>query len=316
MSLPTTPQSWANRLTKILSVHLAAHGLPRFPIDVAAQAQDFPRQVIPDAPITMVGGLNLSKSVEGMLMPHPNGSGEWGIIYNETIRSTGRRNFTLAHELGHYLLHRRAHPGGLKCSNRNMADWDEARNRIEGEANTFVSYLLMPIDDFRAQIKGRAIDIDVMTELSDRYAVSLTAAILKWMTITDKRAMMVVGKEGFIDWAGSEPVREMTVFSPGNEMSISLLLYPDRAPSRWEIAQLEEEPILRDLVEQLRQHGAVAVDAGGKLHRLDVRSGGVHGPGGPYAPSRRLKAIACRATIVCGPEHRACAPATRHRPGT
>ena len=148
---------------------------------MAALAQDFSRQVFPDAPITMVGGLNLSKGVEGMLMPRGDGSGEWGIIYNETIRSPGRRNFTLAHELGHYLLHRRAHPGGLKCTNRNMTDWDEARNRIEGEANTFASYLLMPLDDFREQIKGRVIDIDLMTELSDRYAVSLTAAILKWM---------------------------------------------------------------------------------------------------------------------------------------
>ena len=293
MSLPTTPQSWANRLTKILSLHQAAHGLPRFPIDVAALAQDFSRQVFPDAPITIVKGLQLSKGVEGMLMPHPSGSGEWGIVYNETIRSAGRRNFTLAHELGHYFLHRNTHPGGLKCTNRNMADWDEARNKIEGEANTFASYLLMPLDDFRAQIKGRVIDIDVMTELSDRYAVSLTAAILKWMTITDKRAMIVVGKEGFIDWAwsseplfksgvfyrarqvvtelppaslaaqevdwdtgrygrlhpagiwlGAEPVHEMTVFSPGNEMSISLLLYPDRAPSRWEMADLEEDPTL------------------------------------------------------------------------
>ena len=290
--MPTTPQGWAIRLTQILSFHQAAHGLPRFPVDVAALAQDFSRQVFPDAPISMVGGLNLSKGVEGMLMPRPDGSGEWGIIYNESIRSAGRRNFTLAHELGHYLLHRQAHPGGLECTNRNMADWDEGRNRIEAEANTFASYLLMPLDDFRAQIKGRAIDIDVMTELAERYAVSLTAAILKWMTITDKRAMIVVGKEGFIDWAwssepliksgifyaarqtvielparslaaqevdadtgrhgerheagvwpGNEPVHEMTVFSPRNEMTISLLIYPDRAPSRWEVAELEEEPL-------------------------------------------------------------------------
>ncbi|WP_323033388.1 hypothetical protein [Paracoccus sp. (in: a-proteobacteria)] len=45
-------------------------------------------------------------------------------------------------------------------------------------------------------------------------------------------------------WLGSEAVHEMTVFSPGNEMTISLLLYPDRAPSRWEMAELEEEPTL------------------------------------------------------------------------
>ena len=293
MSLPTTPKAWAIHLTKLVCTVQQAHGLPRFPIDVEAIARDYSRQVFPNTPITMVGGLDLSWGVEGMLMPHPNGSGEWGIIYNETVRSQGRRNFTLAHELGHYLLHRHANPQGLECTNRNMADWDEARNKIEGEANTFASYLLMPLDDFRAKIKGRVIDIDVMTELSDRYAVSLTAAILKWMTITDKRAMIVVGKEGFIDWAwssepllksgvfyrarqtvtelppaslaaqevdwdtgrhghqhpagvwaGSEPVCEMTVFSPENEMSISLLLYPDRAPSRWEMAELEEEPTI------------------------------------------------------------------------
>ena len=231
-----------------------------------------------------------STGIEGMLMPNPDGSGEWGIIYKETVRSPGRRNFTLAHELGHYLLHRQLHPQGLQCTNRNMADWDEARNKIEGEANTFASNLLMPLDDFREQIKGRIVDIDVITELAERYAVSLTATILKWMTITDKRAMIVVSKEGFIDWAwssdpllksgifyrarqivtelpaaslaaqevdwdtgrhgvehpagvwlGNEPVREMTVFSPGNEMSISLLLYPDQAPSHWEMAELEEE---------------------------------------------------------------------------
>ena len=36
----------------------------------------------------------------------------------------------------------------------------------------------------------------------------------------------------------------MTVFSPSNEMTISLLIYPDRAPSRWEITELDEEPPL------------------------------------------------------------------------
>lgn len=59
MSLPTTPKGWAIRLTQILSMVQGTHGLPRFPIDVAALAQDFSRQVFPDAPITIVQGLAL-----------------------------------------------------------------------------------------------------------------------------------------------------------------------------------------------------------------------------------------------------------------
>ncbi len=53
------------------------------------------------------------------------------------------------------------------------------------------------------------------------------------------------GEEAFGDrshpagaWPGAEPVHEMT---------ISLLLYPDRAPSRWEMADLKEEPTLDTL---------------------------------------------------------------------
>ena len=162
-----------------------------------------------------------------------------------------------------------------------MLDWRSERGKIEAEANTFASFLLMPLDDFRAQVQSASITIDLMRHLSNRYEVSVTAAILKWLSITDKRAMIVIGKEGFIDWAwsseplirsgvyyrarqevvplppeslaaiqdlladneagtrhpvgvwlGDESVYEMTVFSPVNEMSISLLIYPNDAPSR------------------------------------------------------------------------------------
>jgi hypothetical protein len=281
----------------MLNMYQGAHGLPRFPIDVAAIATEFSRQFFPEAPITMVKGVALSKGIEGMLMPSPDRSGEWGILYNSSIRSRGRQNFTLAHEFGHYLLHRAELEAGRECSGRDMGEWHNGRQRtrdeiVEAEANSFASYLLMPLDDFRGRIEGRTIDIDTMTALAEQYEVSLTAAILKWLSITGQRAMIVVGKDGFMDWAwssdallrsriyyaarqttielppaslaarggdpdkarrgvmhppgvwlGSDPVREMTVFSPSNEMTISLLLYPDRAPTAREMAALEDEPV-------------------------------------------------------------------------
>jgi hypothetical protein len=281
VNLPTTPEGWAIHLTKLVKLFHEVHGLDRFPINVAAIATDYSRQVFPEAPITMVKGLKMSKNFEGMLIPHPDGNGEWRIVYNNAITSKGRINFTLAHELGHYLLHRTLSPEGLQCSDRAMLDWKSERGKVEAQANTFASYLLMPLDDFRAQIRGQDITMDLMRRLSDRYEVSITAAILKWLGITDKRAMIVIGKEGFIDWAwssdpliksgvfyrarqqvtllpeqslaarqdpsidnttgvvhtkgvwlGDEEVREMTIFSPRNEMSISLLLYPNDAPPR------------------------------------------------------------------------------------
>ena len=39
--------------------------------------------MFPEAPITRVDGLDLSRKFEGMLMPLDSGAGEWGIIYNK-----------------------------------------------------------------------------------------------------------------------------------------------------------------------------------------------------------------------------------------
>lgn len=213
MKLPTTPQGWAIHLSKLVTAFHAAHGLEQFPIKVADLAKEFSRQVFPEAPITMVEGLDLSAKFDGMLTPSPHGTGEWGIVYNNAITSKGRINFTLAHELGHYLLHRHLSPAGLQCSSRAMLDWRSAGGQIEAEANTFASFLLMPLDDFRAQIRGQEVGMDLMRHLSDRYEVSITAAILKWLDITDKRAMIVIGKDSFIDWArSSDPLLKSGVF--------------------------------------------------------------------------------------------------------
>lgn len=201
MNLPTSPHQWAFHLTKLMNVFTAAHGLQRFPINIVDIAREFSKQVYPDAPITMVENVKTSKNFEGALVPL--NTKEWGILYNDSIQSHGRINFTLAHEFGHYLLHRAIKPEGIECSSRSMLDWDTEYGHIEAQANAFASYFLMPLDDFRAQINGEKPSMDLMCHLADRYAVSLSAAILKWLDICGKRAMIVVGRDGFIDWAWS-----------------------------------------------------------------------------------------------------------------
>lgn len=223
MKLPTTPEGWAIHLSKLVRAFHEAHGSPRFPIRVADIAKEYSRNVFPEAPITKVDGLDLSRKFEGMLMPVGSNASEWGIIYNKAITSKGRINFTLAHELGHYLLHRQLSPEGIRCSSRDMGDWRSEHGQIEAQANRFASFLLMPLDDFRQQISGQKIDMELMRHLSDRYEVSITAAILKWLSITDQRAMIVVGKEGFIDWAwSSERLLKSGIYYPARQQTIEL----------------------------------------------------------------------------------------------
>lgn len=213
VKLPSTPTGWAIHLSKLVKLVHDAHGVDRFPIKVADIARDYTRQVYPDAPITLVDGQAFSSKFEGALIPRPGGK-EWGIFYNTEIASPGRINFTLGHELGHYLLHRSLSGDPIFCSKSDMWSWDSAYGQMEAQANEFASFLLMPLDDFRDQTSGfNRPSIAMFEPLKVRYGVSVTSAILKWLDSTSARAMIVVSRDGFIDWAwSSKPLLKSGVF--------------------------------------------------------------------------------------------------------
>jgi len=63
---------------------------------------------------------------------------EWTIVLN-TRQSSQRRLFTVAHELGHYFLHRQLQ-NQFTCNNSSAA----CSTTLEREANAFAAELLMP----------------------------------------------------------------------------------------------------------------------------------------------------------------------------
>jgi len=193
-------KAWANRLTQILN---KVPGIERFPVDVKALAQDYSRQCFSD-PITMVKGEKLD-GFEGALFRSKGAKAMWSIVYNDSLSVPGRINFVLAHEFGHYLRHRHE-LDEFFCSQRDVTQWDREDAARESDANQFASYLLMPIDDFRNQVSGQKLDLDLLSHCADRYGVSLTAATLKWLEFTEQRALLVAAREGYILWAKpSEP---------------------------------------------------------------------------------------------------------------
>lgn len=196
MSEPLAPKAMANRLSVMLTQVLGAE---RFPVAVAELALDYSRQCFPSEPIEHVRGEHL-EGFEGMLMRHPSGT-KWLIMYNGT-RSQGRQRFTIAHEFGHYLLHRHRQ-AEFNCGLDVIESGDAHGQAMETEADEFAATLLMPLDDFRAQVAGQLINFDLLGRCADRYGVSLTAAALRWLDIAPGRAVLVVSRDDFMLWAKS-----------------------------------------------------------------------------------------------------------------
>lgn len=202
MSKPKSPQRWAFDLTHILN---ARDGAERFPVDVKSLAHNYSHQIFPDDPVSLIQGEELDR-FEGGLYKAPSNKAGWGIIYNSAISSPGRINFTIAHEFGHYLVHRHQFPDGFSCSSEDMARWDTEYGRIEQQANDFAATLLMPRDDFERQIScDDKPGFDELGVCAERYGVSLTAATLRWLQFTKRRSLLVVSRDGFVLWARSSP---------------------------------------------------------------------------------------------------------------
>lgn len=193
-----TPSSAAILLTHWLDA-VEATGAKRFPVNVEDLALNVGRELKWPDQIFKVEAANIDSFEGGLFRVEGQG---WALLYNERLRSLGRVRFTQAHELGHYLLHRIAQEV-FQCSQADMIHWGSDQRVMESQADDFAANLLMPMKQFRSCTSGVAIDFDMLSEASTKFGVSLTAAALRWIRSTDQSAVLVLARDGFMDWSVS-----------------------------------------------------------------------------------------------------------------
>jgi Zn-dependent peptidase ImmA (M78 family) len=88
-------------------------------------------------------------------------SGKPPLVLLNASHPADRLRFTLAHELGHLVMHRFP-----------TAD-------MEDEANTFASALLMPAADIRPSFQGRKITLELLAALKPEWRVAMQALLMR-----------------------------------------------------------------------------------------------------------------------------------------
>ena len=146
------------RARRLAQQVLRAHG-DDLPVDVEALARQHAEVVYRE----------LHSDISGMLVP--NGD-KWFIVVNEAHPHV-RRRFTIAHELGHLLLHGYTQPHvdrGYKVRFRDPRS-SEGSVREEIEANQFAAELLIPQHLLVPSI--RQLDIEFESMADDQLAAQL-----------------------------------------------------------------------------------------------------------------------------------------------
>lgn len=114
----------------------------------------------------------LYESDSGSLEVYGPGNLEIRISTNTSVK---RDRFTIAHEIGHYVLHFLYQ----NAQGRNLASLVATRygsDKAEWEANWFAASFLMPQDKFRDAFEELGGDIG---EVADKFGVSTTAAQIR-----------------------------------------------------------------------------------------------------------------------------------------
>lgn len=120
------------------------------------------------------------------------------IALKRNFRESGRRRFTIAHEIGHFILP--GHGAVECCKPGEIESWRSGINWQEAEANRFASELLLPSNEIYKIVNRRQATIALAKELCAEFQTSLTATVLKCVAITEEPCAVVWSVDEAIKW--------------------------------------------------------------------------------------------------------------------
>ena len=136
--------------------HAEQHGINSRPLDLTSLCKSL-NILISYKPLRD----NLSGSLEYL-------NERWVITVN-ALHHEGRQRFTIAHELGHYCLHKRS---TLDAFDDEIFHRGNGYSLKEFQADSFAGELLMPENDFRHYINDISTNIN---EIADHFGTSAMA---------------------------------------------------------------------------------------------------------------------------------------------
>lgn len=156
-----------------------------------------PKEIAESLDILVQAKSDAAAGVSGMLLRHGDA---FCICYATHIKSVGFQNFSIAHELGHYLLP--GHPehifagGDVHASHAGFTSSDI----YEAEADHFSAALLMPDFLFDAAFRKVGEGLAAVEAMSRLCETSLVATAIRYAQRTSVPAAVVLSTGGHLDF--------------------------------------------------------------------------------------------------------------------
>lgn len=139
-----------------------------------------------------------SEGFEGSLVRALDGPK--GIVaIKQSIRENSRKRFTIAHEIGHYLIpsHRTLEN---VCASEMVESWRKGLTRAELEANEFAVELLLPERLVRDALRLQDPSLQTISKVAGHFETSLTATTLRFVDLTDLPCVAIWSSQKASKW--------------------------------------------------------------------------------------------------------------------
>lgn len=139
-----------------------------------------------------------SEGFEGSLVRALDGPK--GIVaVKQSIRENSRKRFTIAHEIGHYLIpsHRTLEN---VCSGEVVESWRKGLSKPELEANEFAVELLLPARVVRDPLRLKDPSLHTISKVASQFETSLTATTLRFVGLTDLPCVAIWSINKRVKW--------------------------------------------------------------------------------------------------------------------
>ena len=164
-------------------------------------------------------------SMEGCLVTQPERTD--GAILVNANANPRRRRFTIAHELGHFLIltHQQSTDDvGFTCRTEDMivssnAGLLDAQKKQEAEANLFAINLLAPADRCRRFLK-RIPDLEDIVDLANDLDISREAAARRYVELHQTGAAVVFARSGRVLYSARHPDFPFVTLNRGDPLPL------------------------------------------------------------------------------------------------
>ena len=188
------------------------------------------------------------------------------IVINSRIREESRKRFTLAHEIGHFVLAGQQEVSS-PCKQQRIENWDADLYRPELEANRFAAEILMP-RGLMAEFVQSEPSLESIRSIARLCGTSLTASAVRLITLTPHRAAVVWSQNqkilwskpsaGFVRWIRKGDVRESSFAAQCyRKQSVPDQLAPVPASAWLYEKGLQERAQIWEQSVRLKNYGAV-----------------------------------------------------------